>query len=414
MPTFKFRSLASFILFGSVLLSACGAKQAAPISPTPTLPVKLIFPTTQPSCTTVAAEPTPGPETPSLFPPITAADHVRGSQNATITLMDYSDYQDPRSGDFAEAAKHLWADHPDDVRLVTRPFPILVLNDKAGYAAVAAEAAGEQGKFWEMHDLLYAQQNSWIKLSVQDFNQWVIAQATTLGLDAAKFKSDLTRTDLVNKIKQAWDDGQKINLPGTPVVILNGNIYQGPRDYTSLNDVIQLILLGKRQFTACPPNTVDPTKQYLATLHTEKGDITMELFADKAPVTVNSFLFLVKNGWYDNITFHRVIPKAFAQTGDPSGTGKGNPGYYVITEITPTLTFNKPGMVAMVNSGPDTSGSQFFITYAPIEQYDGQYTIFGQVITGMDVLQKMTPRDAQPGVETPPGDKLLNITIDEK
>lgn len=328
--------------------------------------------------------------------------------------MDYSDYQDPRSGDFAEVAKHLYTEHPDTIRLVTRPFPILVLNDKAGYSAVAAEAAGEQGKFWEMHDLLYAQQNSWIRLSVEDFNQWIIAQASTMGLDAEKFKSALTRKDLVDKIKKAWDDGQKISLPGTPVIILNGNIYQGPRDYASLNDVIQLILLGKRQFTSCPPNTLDPTKQYIATLHTEKGDITIGLFADKAPVTVNSFLFLVKNGWYDNITFHRVIPKAFAQTGDPSGTGKGNPGYYVITEITPTLTFNRPGLVAMVNSGPDTSGSQFFITYAPVEQYDGKYTIFGQVISGMDVLQSLTPRDAQPGVETPPGDKLLNITIQEK
>jgi cyclophilin family peptidyl-prolyl cis-trans isomerase/protein-disulfide isomerase len=415
MPTFKLRLLFSAILLSAVVLGACGsAKTVTPISPTPTLPIKLIFPTTGPSCTTVSSEPTPGPETPSLFGPVTDTDHIRGSQNATITLMDYSDYQDPRSGAFAEVAKHLFTDHPEDIRLVTRPFPILVLNDKAGYSAVAAEAAGEQGKFWEMHDLLYAQQASWIKLSVEDFNQWVIAQASTLGLDAVKFKSDLTREDLVNKVKKAWEDGQKINLPGTPVVILNGNIYQGPRDFTSLNDVIQLILLGKRQFTSCPPNTVDPAKQYLATLHTEKGDITIELFADKAPVTVNSFIFLARKGWYDNITFHRVIPKIYAQTGDPSGTGKGNPGYYIITEITPTLTFNKPGMVAMVNSGPDTSGSQFFITYAPTEQYDGQYTIFGQVLTGMDVLQSLTPRNAQLGVDTPPGNKLLSITIQEK
>jgi cyclophilin family peptidyl-prolyl cis-trans isomerase len=129
---------------------------------------------------------------------------------------------------------------------------------------------------------------------------------------------------------------------------------------------------------------------------------------------VYSFLFLAQNGWYDNITFHRVIPDVYAQTGDPSGTGKGNPGYYVVTEILPTLTFNQPGMVAMVNSGPDTSGSQFFITYAPIPQYDGQYTIFGQVLSGMDVLKSLTPRDAQPGIETPPGDKLLSVTIQEK
>jgi cyclophilin family peptidyl-prolyl cis-trans isomerase len=160
--------------------------------------------------------------------------------------------------------------------------------------------------------------------------------------------------------------------------------------------------------------TIDPRKQYLATLKTEKGDVVIELFADKAPVTVNSFVFLARNGWYDNITFHRVIPGVYAQTGDPSGTGKGNPGYYVITEILPNLTFNKPGLVAMVNSGPDTSGSQFFITYAPTAQYDGQYTIFGQVLTGMEVLKSLTPRDVQPGINTPPGDKLISISIEEK
>jgi len=160
--------------------------------------------------------------------------------------------------------------------------------------------------------------------------------------------------------------------------------------------------------------TVQQNRQYLATLHTEKGDILIQLFADKAPMTVNSFLFLARDGWYDNITFHRVIPDLFAQTGDPSGTGKGNPGYYIITEIDPSLTFDTPGLVAMVNSGPDTIGIQFFITYAPTTQYNGQYTIFGEVLSGMDVLKALTPRDAQPGTDTPPGDKLLSVTIEEK
>lgn len=205
-----------------------------------------------------------------------------------------------------------------------------------------------------------------------------------------------------------------MGLPDTPLVLLNGQIYGGPRDYNSLNDILQLIVLGKRQFTSCPPVTVQTNKQYIATLHTEKGDVVIQLFADKAPFTVNSFLFLVKNGWYDNITFHRVIPDLFAQTGDPSGTGKGNPGYYVVTEIDPQRKFDRPGMVAMVNSGPDTSGSQFFITYGPASQFDGKYTIFGEVLNGMDVLKQLTPRDAQPGQATPPGDKLLSITVEEK
>jgi cyclophilin family peptidyl-prolyl cis-trans isomerase len=129
---------------------------------------------------------------------------------------------------------------------------------------------------------------------------------------------------------------------------------------------------------------------------------------------VNSFLFLARNGWYDNITFHRVIPDLFAQTGDPSGTGNGSPGYYLLTEIDPALVFDKPGMVAMVNSGPDTTGSQFFITYAPAAQFNGQYTIFGQVFSGMEVLSQLTPRDPQPGTDVPPGDRLISVTIEEK
>jgi cyclophilin family peptidyl-prolyl cis-trans isomerase len=205
-----------------------------------------------------------------------------------------------------------------------------------------------------------------------------------------------------------------LGLPGTPLILINGQIYGGPRDYGSLNDIVQLIALGTHHYASCPAVTVQPDKQYIATLHTEKGDIIIQLFADKAPMTVNSFLFLAREGWYDNITFHRVLPDLFAQTGDPSGTGQGNPGYYVITEIDPTLAFDKPGMVAMLNSGPDTSGSQFFITYAPAIQYNGQYTIFGQVLSGMEVLKKLTPRDAQPGTETPPGDELIHISVEER
>jgi len=407
-----FKSILFFLLF-LILITACAAPKAVTPVANFVLPTNIIV-ATQPACTTLAAEPTPGPETPSIFQPITNADHVRGADDAVVTMIDYSDYQDPRSGDLAKATHQLLEQNPDEIRVVTRPFPIIVVNDKAAIAALAAESAAEQGKFWEMHDLLFAQQANWINLSVEDFKQWLLAQATGLGLDVEKFRADYVREDLIAKVQKAWDDGQKMGLPGTPIVVINGDLYQGPRDFTSLNDIAQLIILGKRQFAACPPMTVNSNKQYIATLHTEKGDVTIQLFADKAPVTVNSFIFLAQNGWYDNITFHRVIPKLYAQTGDPSGTGRGNPGYYLITEILPSLTFSSPGMVAMVNSGPDTSGGQFFITYAPTAQFDGKYTIFGQVLKGMDVLQSLTPRDAQPGSNTPPGDKLIKITIVEK
>jgi cyclophilin family peptidyl-prolyl cis-trans isomerase/protein-disulfide isomerase len=400
------------LLFLSFILSACSPSPAPSISTAPAIP-SLIIPT-PPVCTAIQVAPTPGLDTPSLFAPESKTDHVRGAEKPIATITEYSDYQDLRSGLLAEVIDQLLEEHPNEVRVVSRIFPLMSINDKAALAAQAAEAAGEQDRFWEMHDLLYAQQENWINLSVEDFEQWLSAQASALGMNVDQFQTDLKREDIVAKVEQAWEGGQKIGLPGTPLILINGQIYGGPRDHSSLNDIIQLMVLGTRQYNSCPAVTVQQTKQYIATLHTEKGDIVIQLFADKAPMTVNSFLFLVRNGWYDDITFHRVIPDLFAQTGDPSGTGKGNPGYYIITEIDPSLIFDKPGMVAMVNSGPDTSGSQFFITYGPTTQYNGQYTIFGQVLNGMNVLKQLTPRDAQPGTDTPPGDKLLNITIEEK
>ena len=406
------------ISFGIIFLLSSFLVACSPApSPTPTavLPTpKLIFPTPAPICTTLEVEPTPGPEEPSLFPPESADDHARGATNPSVTITTYVDYQDNRSAFFVAVTNQLLAEYPNDVRVVYRPFPLINIFDKSALAAQAAEAANKQGKFWEMNDLLYAQHDNWVQLLPDDFKQWLIAQSVGLGLNADEFESDLQSEETAAKIQSYVDEGNRIGIPGTPLILINGQIYTGPRDYGSFKDILALILLGKRQFATCPPYTVDTNRQYHATLHTDKGDVVIELFADKAPATVNSFIFLAQNGWYDDVTFHRVIPDLFAQTGDPSGTGKGNPGYYVITEILPTLKFNRPGMVAMVNSGPDTSGSQFFITYSATPQFDGQYTIFGQVIRGMDVLESLTPRDPQPGTELLPGDTLLSVEIEEK
>jgi len=397
----------------SLSSASCTKTTAAPPAPTPTRLI-IATPTAAPSCTTIIAAPTPGPDAPSIFPPINKQDHTRGPEDAIVTIMIYSDYQDVPSGTVARAVNQLMDTYPNEVRLVSRLFPLNNVNDKAIIAAQAAKAAAEQGKFWDVYDLLYTQQENWIKLSVEDFEQWITAQASALEMNVDQFQSDLKSEAVVAKVQQAVDESQKMGLPGVPLILINGQIYTGPRDSQSLQDILQLIALGKRQFTSCPPITIQTDKQYIATLHTEKGDVVIHLFADKAPFTVNSFIFLAHNGWYDNITFHRVLPDLFAQTGDPSGTGKGNPGYYLVNEIQPSLKFDKPGVVAMVNSGTNSTGGQFFITYAPTEQFNGKYAIFGQVLSGMDVLKSLTPRDAQPGTDTPPGDKLLSVDVSEQ
>lgn len=395
-----------------LLLAACTSTPATPAPANPT--VTLIPQAAAPPCDSIPTAPTPAADAPSLIPPVSAADHIRGREDAAVTFLVYGDLQDGTSALFAGVMQRLITDYPNDVRYVSRVFPLVGRNDKALLAAQAVEAASRQGKFWEMHDLLYAQQANWVNLPPEDFEQWSAAQASALGMDVERYQAEVKSEAVVQQVQDNFETARQFGPFAVPLILINSEIYLGPQDYGSLRDIVELILLGRRQFTECPPFFVEKTRQYLATLHTEKGDVVIQLFADKAPFTVNSFVFLARSGWYDNITFHRVIPDLYVQTGDPSGTGKGTPGYYVMTEILPDLKFDKPGMVAMVNSGPDTSGSQFFITLAPAPEFDGRYTIFGEVLSGMEVLRMLTPRNAQPGVETPPGDKLLSIEIEEK
>jgi cyclophilin family peptidyl-prolyl cis-trans isomerase len=168
-----------------------------------------------------------------------------------------------------------------------------------------------------------------------------------------------------------------------------------------------------RQYDAPPPMTIDPSKAYTATVTMAKGGtFTIQLFPDKAPQTVNSFVFLAREGFFDGVTFHRVLDGFMAQGGDPTGTGRGGPGYMIPNEDS-DLTFNRAGLVAMANSGRDRNGSQFFITYAPVERLTGGYTIFGEVTSGMDVVNDLRRRDPDraPNFE---GDAIETITITEQ
>jgi cyclophilin family peptidyl-prolyl cis-trans isomerase len=306
-------------------------------------------------------------------------------------------------------------DYPEDVRIVYRHFPLVSIHDKAALSAQAAEAAGKQGQFWEMHDLLFERQAEWAQMSVEDFQAWLIEQAEALGLDSERFSADLVSEENVDYVQETWDRGVEINLPGTPYLLIDGQVWPQslPMSPENIRAIVELKLLEEKQFTTCPPMTIDPSRQYIATLETEKGDIVIELYPDKAPIAVNNFIFLAENDWYDGVTFHRVLADFVAQGGDPSGTGFGGPGYAFVNE-TSDLTFDKPGVLAMANSGPDSNGSQFFITYAPAEQLNGGYTIFGQVISGLDVAESLTPRDPSQSVNLTPGDMILNVTIVEK
>jgi cyclophilin family peptidyl-prolyl cis-trans isomerase len=161
------------------------------------------------------------------------------------------------------------------------------------------------------------------------------------------------------------------------------------------------------------PTIIDAKKQYSATFKMAKGgEFVIQLYADKAPIAVNSFVFLARDGFFNGTTFHRVLEGFMAQGGDPSGTGAGGPGYDFKNEDS-DLKFDKPGVFAMANAGRDTNGSQFFITFTPVPNLDGGYTIFGQVISGMDVVNGITRRDPDQSPNFT-GDVIESVTIEEK
>ena len=149
-----------------------------------------------------------------------------------------------------------------------------------------------------------------------------------------------------------------------------------------------------KQYNSPPAMTIDPSKSYTATFNMEDGsEFTIKLFAEEAPRTVNNFVFLARDGYYDGVTFHRVIPGFMAQGGDPTGTGRGGPGYQFGDEFHPSLRHDKPGVLSMANAGPGTNGSQFFITFVPTPHLDNRHAVFGEVIEGMDVVNAISPRD---------------------
>ena len=166
-----------------------------------------------------------------------------------------------------------------------------------------------------------------------------------------------------------------------------------------------------KQWNTPPVMLIDPKKKYKAKMETDKGLITIDLFADKTPKTVNNFIFLSREGFYDGLIFHRVIKDFMAQGGDPTGNGSGGPGYKFGDEFHPSLKHDKPGMLSMANAGPNTNGSQFFLTHVATPWLDNKHTIFGQITSGMDVLMSIPPRD--PSHPENPGVKILKVNIEE-
>jgi len=166
-----------------------------------------------------------------------------------------------------------------------------------------------------------------------------------------------------------------------------------------------------KQWNREPEMKIDSRKKYIATIKTDLGDIVVELYADRAPRTVNNFVFLAREGYYDGTTFHRVIANFMAQAGDPTGTGTGGPGYRFADEIDRGLRHDGPGVLSMANAGPNTNGSQFFLTHVATPSLDGKHAVFGRVSQGLDVLMSIPPRD--PAQARGPGVRIRTVEVAE-
>jgi len=169
--------------------------------------------------------------------------------------------------------------------------------------------------------------------------------------------------------------------------------------------------MNQKSYDRPPEMLISPDKDYYATFRTEKGSIRIRLFADKAPQTVNNFVFLAREGFFDGTTFHRVIKDFMVQGGDPTGTGTGGPGYRIRDEFHPDLKHDKPGILSMANAGPNTGGSQFFITHAPTPWLDERHAVFGEVVEGMELVYAIRGRDPQ--LDAEPGDRVEMVEIEE-
>ncbi len=160
--------------------------------------------------------------------------------------------------------------------------------------------------------------------------------------------------------------------------------------------------MANQQWNSPPEMEIDADKSYTATISTDRGDIVLELYPEHAPATVNNFVFLANQGFYDDVTFHRVIPNFMIQGGDPTGSGRGGPGYRFADEFGGNPLRHETGSLSMANAGPNTNGSQFFITHAPQPHLDGKHTVFGKVVTGQDVVDSIAQ-----------GDTIQSVTITE-
>jgi cyclophilin family peptidyl-prolyl cis-trans isomerase/protein-disulfide isomerase len=418
----------SFVLLLG-LVAGCGEQATSPPpSPTPT-PVPP-SPTSAPSTpdtdpTEPVTPPTPsGPATCEVFtlpvesriPSVTEDDHVKGPEDAEITFIEYADFQCPACSGLHTLSEYLTDRYGDQLRFVYRHLPLVSIHDKAIITAEATEAAAAQGKFWEMHDLLYEEQQEWNGLSEEDLVDKLIEYAGELELDTERFEEELAEHIYREQIMADYEAYQEYGQMATPTYVVNKIFYptQEFGGFGRLEAFLALVLMQDDMYDSPPSQVIESGKDYTAIIKTTKGDITVELFADQVPTNVNSFAFLAKEGWYDGLDFFYVDHEQVALSGDPTNSGAGLPyaGYYCTDETVSDYSFDEVGLLALYTPAANRNSSSFFITYAPQPDFTGNFTIIGRISEGMDVAESLT--QTQPGPDQLEPDAVETIVIEEK
>ncbi|MBN1313641.1 MAG: peptidylprolyl isomerase [Anaerolineae bacterium] len=339
-------------------------------------------------------------------------EHVRGAQDAAVTIIEYGDFTCKECAGLAPGLKALLETY-SDLKIVFRHLP---LGTNARIAAIATEIAydqkGDEG-FWAMHDLLYEKQSEWEPLSEKSLRYELGKYADEIGLDGEQMKSALDGEEYSTVMDFAVSGAESIGVTTVPSLYVNDLLINELSGDEQTLDLLVQITRIKQTYREAPPMVIDPAKTYAAWIFAEQGTMAVDLYAELAPETVNNFAYLACTGYYDDITWHRVIPGFVAQTGDPTGTGFGGPLYTIPDEFEESgLTFNQAGWLSMAHStAPDSAGSQFFITLGPAEQLNGSFTIFGKVVSGLEIAQSLRARDPQTDIE--PGDPLMKVVVRE-
>ncbi len=294
------QSIIIFFLFAIIFFPTNACTSGTKIPPTPTVihtPLVLASPTPVYGCSNISAEPTPVLGAGSIYPPVSGQDFFLGPADAPVTLVVYCDFQSQGCKGTATVVTELMKIH-EDLRFVFRPLPLIGILDKSELAILSALAADEQGQFWKIYDLLFEKYNEWTVLSPAKFNEWIIKKAGVMGMDMSKFTASINAPETMTRMMSMYDAAKQLSIAAVPLVLINSEQFY-LLDFKNMNDTIGIIALGKKQFTTCPPFNIDVKKHYTATIQTEKGKVMIELFPDKAPLAVNSFVFLAREGWYN-------------------------------------------------------------------------------------------------------------------